>query len=186
MDDFAARLKASIEPSGVTLDDSGRMVRIDGFAGPIQITDAQIRYHNERLGLPDAQAAQRHAWIERLVTIVTELDAQGTAAHWAALGNFWIRLDGVILQLWSHSLREVEFVANLGAAVPKPGTDADLMLRDHLAIAAVRRCFSEDEFVYADYQRQVDPSNNSGWLTFSYTRRAPTVEEWLRGAAHSP
>lgn len=156
MDDFAARLKATIEPKGVTLDVSGRMVRIEGFTGPIQVTDAQIRYHNERLGLPDAQAGQRHAWIERLHAVVTELHAQGADAHWAALCNFWIRLDGVIVQLWSHSLREVDFLAGLGAAAPKPGTDADLMMRDHLAIASVRRKFTEDEFIYADYQRQIE------------------------------
>jgi len=156
MDDFAAKLKAALEPKGATLDEAGRMVRIEGFAGDVQITDAQIRYHNERLGLPDAQAAQRHAWIERLMDLVTELDADGVDAHWAALSNFWICLDGVIVQMWMHSLQSVTILGDLSTAAPRPDSLADLMLRDHFAIAAVRRCFKEDEFIYADYQRQVE------------------------------
>lgn len=142
---------------GVTVDPDGKMVRIAGYSGPNPMSDAQIRFFNERRGEHDIEGRLRCYWVNDLAEMAEALDVQGEAAPWPYRTAFWIRLHGVL-----HDERQAlvqafrKWGVDPAARVANPGSLLAFALEKFRCIEAVRTAFSEDELIYADYLRQTN------------------------------
>ena len=146
-----------LEARGVTIDRDGNMVRIAGFNGPNPMTDAQIRYYNERQGEHETEGILRRNWVDQLAELAEQVHREGEAVAWPSRGMFWIRLHGV---LHDERQRVLRFFNTIGIDPatyrPNAGSDLDLALAEYRAIEGIRTVFTEDELIYADYLRQTN------------------------------
>lgn len=161
---FAAR--------GVTVDRDGLMVRIPGFTGPNPISDAQIRFFNERKGEHEIEGRLKCYWVNDLAEMAEELHRQGEAAPWPYRTAFYIRLHG-LLHDERQSLLGTFRSVNVDPAtyVPNPGSPLAFALEKFRHIEAVRLAFSEDELIYADYLRQTNGHPTQGQYTVRWSEK---------------
>jgi hypothetical protein len=146
---FAAR--------GVTVDRDGLLVRIPGVTAPNPISDAQIRFFNERKGEHEIESRLKCYWVNDLAEMAEELHRQGEAAPWAYRTAFYIRLHGV-LHDERQNLIGIFRTAGIDPAtyVPNQGSALAFGLEKFRHIESLRQAFSEDELIYADYLRQTN------------------------------
>jgi hypothetical protein len=157
MRSFDETLLEMLAMRGVTIGPDGLFTRLPGYPGPNQVTEAQIRFVNERQPHRDVNGRLKCYWVNDLAEVVEALDRQGDAAPWPFRTAFWIRLHGVISDLRMECL-ETFGHAEIDPAtyVPSRGSLLALEVEKFRCIEAVRRQFSDDELIYADYLRQTN------------------------------
>src|SRR5690349_11879037 len=89
---YAEELLRMLAAKGVTLDRDGTMVRLQDYTGPQQISDEQIRHHNESRADNETNPKLRCQWVENFAEVVAVLIRDGHKAPWPFASVFWIRL----------------------------------------------------------------------------------------------
>jgi len=154
---FEENLSESLESKGVMIGHDGRMSRLPGYAGPTLMGDEQIRYFNERAPNYDIDGRLKCYWVNDLADVSEALDRQGDSAPWPFRTAFWIRLHGVINELRGECLDTFRKAGiDPDAHTPNRGSLLALEMEKYRCIEVVRRQFSEDELIYADYLRQTN------------------------------
>jgi hypothetical protein len=154
---FHERLLQILSARGVTIGPDGAFARVPGHTGGNGVTDAQLRFMNERRPNHDVNGRLKCYWVNDLAEMAEALSRPGDAAPWPFRAAFWIRLHGVISDLRLECIALFRsFGIDPATYQPNPGSDLSLALEEFRCIEALRQQFSEDELIYADYLRQTN------------------------------
>jgi len=157
MRDWDEMVLALLARQGVTIGSDGKMVRIPAYTGTTPATDAQIRYHNEKHDPYNVNSHLKVFWVNALAELAEELSMKGDATPWPSRGMFWIRLHGVLhdeRQALLDTFRKVGLDPE--THVSPPTSAGAWALEKYRAIEAIRKAFTDDELIYADYLRQTN------------------------------
>lgn len=184
MDRFEREVMRLLAARGVTLDANGSWVREGGdLAQPV--TDDQIRFLNESGPKNTINAPLKLQWVENFSQVVAVLVQEGVTAPWPYQAMFWIRLHGILVDLWKelHESFRV-FDVDPKSGQQHSGSYLDLAFQVFSAIEQLKSALTPDELVYADYRRHTEahPTQKSYDVRWSSkksgivdTREVPTL-----------
>lgn len=144
---------------GIVLGPDGTWQRDPQYTGPNLPTDAALRYLNEGGARKqhDTNARLRCQWVENLAHVVEALGREGERAEWPYMAVFWLRLHGLLTEIrFGHTTALQTAGIDPDTYIPNRGSLLEYAIAEWRAIDPVRREFTDDELIYADYRRHTE------------------------------
>jgi hypothetical protein len=150
----------------------GKFARIEEFEGD-PVSDARLRYMNERKPDYDLEGRVRSYWVDDLADIAETIGREGLDAPWYARTAFWIRLHGVLHDIRGGVLEGFKVIGVDPATAARPrGSLIAMQLDLWDAIESLRTQFTDDELIYADYLRQCSGHPNQTAYRVQWSNKA--------------
>jgi hypothetical protein len=177
-----------LETKGVEYDSEGHLVPIPGRTGS-SFSEQQLRYVNERRDDHAIETQLRLSWIQQLKEAANEISRNECGADWPWRCALWIRLHGVLdderrrFRQFFQTLQIDPAAVRLG-----PGTDTALAHAKRMfdGIETLRKLFTDDELVYAEYLRHTNGHPVQAVYSLRWSTKANDVADKHRVATLEP
>ena len=177
MSSFDAEILRHAARKGLLRDADGKWARSPTFVGSSPLCDDEIRYLNERDRHREQDVRLECQWVENFAQYAEALAREGTAAAPAYGALFWLRLYGVTSELLP---KRSSFFRSIGvdpaSQVARPGSPLAFALETFRGMVTLRKVFTDDELIYADYRRHVEAHPTQGAYSVRLSKKRAILE----------